>query len=291
MKLLHIGLGKCGSSYLKHVIFPELEKKIKIKQLFIDDIVDRENTVFHDLENQSKIDRKLPKNFILSWENLFSYNWEFSRIEKSFKYIKNNFSSDTTILIVLRNPYDLLNSIYCHQIQKLRIKDPQNFFYIKENQDVRKDGKFNLYNFDYNLFISIYRSYFKKVVIVKYEELNNLNFIKEIFILNDDFINKLKKKKLIKNKTISKNAIKIIFFLNRYFNLNKYDRFMRSHIRKKNKNLIHKIKNKIIMIFIFKNFFQNFFDKIYPYKKYQIKKEYIPIDIENEINKYKQSKF
>ena len=45
------------------------------------------------------------------------------------------------------------------------------------------------------------------------------------------------------------------------------------------------------MIFIFKNFFQNFFDKIYPYKKYQIKKEYIPIDIENEINKYKQSKF
>lgn len=30
-KILHIGLGKCGSTFLQKSIFPEIEKKTKIK--------------------------------------------------------------------------------------------------------------------------------------------------------------------------------------------------------------------------------------------------------------------
>ena len=55
-------------------------------------------------ENFKNIENLLPNDFIISSEDLFSKGWEFSRIEKNFEYIKDNFSNDTVILIIIRNP-------------------------------------------------------------------------------------------------------------------------------------------------------------------------------------------
>lgn len=294
-KLLHIGLGKCGSTFLQKKIFPKIAEKIGINYINAKDNIYfrfKKKIKIHIFENFKNLEKKLPNEFILSKEGIFSTEWEFSRIEKSFNYVKENFSSDTVILIVIRNPYNLLNSIYCQSIRQMRIVKPENFFYVNKDEiNIRVNNKFNLYNFDYSKIISLYKNYFKKVIVVKYENLNDFNFLKAIFDLDDNFIKELKKDNdILLNRTISKLGIDIILFLNNFFNVQKNQEFIRSQIKPSNK-IIGKIKNFVLAQFLLDEFFQKKFDKIVPYKKYYIKKNYIPIDIDNEIRKYDLLKY
>ena len=293
-KLLHIGLGKSGSTFLQREIFPEIEKETGIKNFSkseLKELLKKKEIIFHHFCDESNFEKNLPENFIISHEGLSSIDGEFSRISKSFEYIKKNFSSDTTILIVLRNPYELLNSTYLETFRAMNIIKPDEFFLLENNDTVREDGKHNLYKFDYNLLISLYKSYFDKVIIIKYENLNELTFLKEIFNLKDDFIKFLRQKKnKIHNKSISKAGIKIIFFLNRFINLKKSQSVLENYI-KPTSNILTKVRNKFLSQFILRYFFQTKFDKIFPYKKYYINKKFIPIDIDKQVEDYNNSNY
>ena len=135
-KVLHIGLGKCGSSFLQAEILPRISKKIKIDYINIleNKFFKNDFNKFHFFENLKNIDKILPRNFIISNEDLFSKYWKFSRIKSSFNYIKNNFSRDTVILLVIRNPYELLNSIYIQSIHVERYIKPEIFFYLDDKE-------------------------------------------------------------------------------------------------------------------------------------------------------------
>ena len=289
-KLLHIGLGKCGSTFLQKEIFPKLEKKVNttyIGNLYDFFNIDTTKIKHSFLENFKNIENLLPNEFIISNERLFSQQWEFFILEKNFEYIKDNFSNDTVILIIIRNPYDLLNSIYCQSIHNFRLVNPDKFFYIDDKEmNIRANNRFNLHNFNYSKLISLYKNYFKKVVVVKYENLNNLEFLKNIFNLDDEYLQNLKKNSnKYHNKSISKFGINFIFFLNKFFDVSKSQKFIKSFIKPSN-NIIFKIKNRILKLFLLKQFFQLVFDKIFPYKKYYINRKFIPIDIEKEILEY-----
>jgi hypothetical protein len=294
-KLLHIGLGKCGSTFLKNEIFPKLDKIINSNYINVNEndffkVSGYKNCLF---ENYSNIENLLPNDFIISDETLFSKGWEFSRIEKNFECIKNNFSKDTVILIIIRNPYDLLNSIYCQSILEMRIVKPDKFFYIDDKEmNIRVNNRFNLHNFNYSKLISLYKSYFKKVVVVKYENLKNLDFLKDIFDLDDEYVQELKKNTTkVYNKSISKFGINFHLFLNKYFDVGKSQRFIRKFMKYPANNIFLKIHNRIIYSFTIRNFFQNFFDRILAYKKYFINRKFIPIDIEKHISEYDKLNF
>ena len=293
MKLLHIGLPKCGSTFLQKDILPEVANKLNIKyQHHYWAILNKERKKLYQLKNSKKLNYHLPNKFIISNQSMFSRGWEFFNIHESFKHIKNNFSKDTIILIVIRNPYEFFNSIYCQTIHDMNIVRPEKFFYHdKKSVNIRIKNKYNLYNFDYVKLISLYKSYFKKVVVVKYENLQKLEFLKEIFNLDGEYLKYLKKNNYkIYNKSISRFAINFILFLNNFFNVEKYDKFIRNNIKPSNK-IFGKIKNKILRQFLLRPLFQKKIDKILPYRKYRIKKSYIPININNEISKYKKLKF
>jgi len=297
-KLLHIGLGKCGSSFLQHGIFSKLEKKINTNyiSMYKNDFfnINKKKFKYSPFENFKNIEKLLPNDLIISNESLFSWNWEFSRIEKSFECIKNNFSDDTVILIIIRNPYDLLNSIYCQAIQGMKVKivKPDKFFYVDDKlMNVKENNKFNLYNFNYSKLISLYKSYFKKVIVVKYENLHNLSFLKDIYNLDEDSIQELKKNNLYYyNRSISKYGINFILFLDNFFDVSKSQNFIKKFIKPTN-NIIFKIKNRILSQFHIRGFFQFKFDRIVPYKKYYINRKFIPIDIEKEISEYDKLNF
>lgn len=291
VKLLHIGLPKCGSTYLQNDIFPKIASKVNSKyiNLYKNNLFNANKSFYkHALENFKNLENLLPDNFIISNEHLFSQGWEFSRIEKSFKYLKKNFSSDTIILIIIRNPYDLLNSIYIQSIHEMRIVKPEKFFYIDKNEEnIRVNNKFNLYNFDYKKLISLYKNYFKKVVIVKYENLNNLDFLKDIYELDNNYVEELRKSsKKLYNKSISKFGVNFLLFINNFFNVQKNQEFILKTIKPSN-NIILKIKNKILSFFLLRYLFQNKLDRIF-YKKYLIKNEFIPIDLQKEALLYDQ---
>ena len=295
-KLLHIGLGKCGSTFLQNEIFPKLEKKINTSFINIFNYkffnIKKTEIKYSAFENFKNIEKLLPNDFIISRESLFSKGWEFSRIEKNFEHIRDNFSNDTVILIIIRNPYNLLNSIYCQSIHNMNIVKPDKFFYIDDKEmNIRVDNKFNLYNFNYPRLINLYKSYFKKVVVVKYENLHHLNFLKDIFNLDDGYIKELKKNTgKYYNKSISKFGINFILFLNYFFDVSKSQKLIRRFINPTN-NIIFKIKNKILSQFLLRSFFQNKFDRIMPYKKYNINRKFIPIDIEKEVMEYDKLDF
>lgn len=289
-KLLHIGLAKCGSTFLQKEIFPKIAKKLKINiiRIYNNDFVkiDKNKIKFHSFENVKNLDKLLPDQFIISSEGLFSPTIEFSHMYKSFEYIKNNFSDNTVILIVIRNPYEFLNSLYCQKIHEMEIIKPENFFYYSEKiENLKVNDKYNLYNFDYSRLISLYESYFKKVVVVKYENLKKFNFLKEIYGLDNNFIEQLKTDNKKYNRSISKFGINFIIFLNNFFNVKKYENFISSIIKPSDK-MLKKIMNKIFSQLLLRNLFQYKIDKIIPYKKYYIKKKSIPLDIEIEISKY-----
>jgi len=297
VKLLHIGLGKCGSTFLQREIFPKLEKIINTNYINV-----YKNNFFkirdfktHLFENFKNIENLLPNEFIISNESLFSKNWEFSKIEENFEYIKNNFSKDTVILIIIRNPYELLNSIYCQSIHEMKLVNPNKFFYIDDKElNIRVNNRFNLHNFNYSKLISLYKSYFKKVVVIKYEKIQNLNFLKDIFSLDDENIHKLKKySNVYHNKSISKFGINFILFLNKFFDVEKTQKFVEKLINPSDpkKNIIFKIRKKILNLFYLRVFFQLLFDRIVPYKKYYINRKFIPIDIEKHISEYDKLNF
>ena len=296
-KLLHIGLGKCGSTFLQKEVFPKLEKKINTNfiEIFNNKFFNIKKTEvkYTVFENFKNIENLLPNDFIISDEGLFSWRWEFSRIEKNFEHIRDNFSDDTVILIIIRNPYDLLSSIYCQYIHRMKITKPDKFFYIddKEIKKVILNKKFNLHNFNYSKLISLYKSYFKKVVVVKYENFQNLNFLKDIFSLDDEYILELKKNiSKYYNKSISKFGINFILFLNKFFDVSKNQIFIKKFINPTN-NIIFKIKNRILSQFLLTDFFQHKFDRIVLYKKYYINRKFIPLDIEKEISEYDKLDF
>jgi len=293
IKLVHIGLPKCGSTYLQRVVFPEIEKEKNIKHYKKKEFIDEEKKILNLLHNEKKLENDLPSSFILSYESLYSKTKEFNNIPEAFELIKKNFSDNTTILIVIRNPYEFLNSIYIQSIQTMNIVRPENFFYVEKNNVIRRKDKYNLQDFNYNYLISIYKSYFKKVIVVKYESLHDFSFLKEIFEINNSFIEKLKEKKNeVYKKSVSKQSIKLIFFLNRFINLNKFELFLKKLSRKKSKNIIEKIIDKIFRFIRPKYFFRNIIDKKFiKYKKYYINKSFIPIDIDQMVKNYDKLKF
>lgn len=285
-KLLHIGLPKCGSTLLNVEIFSRISRELNIKKFGLYDLIKPSDINIHPLENINNIQEKLPKNFIISDESLFSWSWEFNNIDFSFECIKNNFSKDTIILLFIRNPYDLLNSIYAQSIMVLDIVSPDNFFYFENNLVSRKNNRFNLYNFDFDYLISLYKSYFNKVIVIKYENFKDYTYLKEIFNINDNFINYIKKKNFkYYNRSISDFGVRSHLFLNKFIDLKRNQRKIKEKMKKTN-NYFNKLNNKFLNQLLLRNFFQNKFDNIFPYKKYYIKKEYIPINIEKLINKY-----
>ena len=130
------------------------------------------------------------------------------------------------------------------------------------------------------------------MIVVKLEDFNKLSFLKEIFNLNDSFLEYLKQKKdNIDNKSISKTGIKTFLFLNKFIDVKKNQDFIISEIRKPTNKMLYKIRNKILSQFYLEEFFRFKFDKIFPYKKYYINKDHIPIDINKMIEDYNNMKF
>ena len=97
---------------------------------------------------------------------------------------------------------------------------------------------------------------------------------------------------MVYKKSVSKQSIKLIFFLNKFINLNKFELFLKKLSRKASKNVFEKILDKVFKFIRPKYFFRNIIDKKFiKYKKYYIDKSFIPIDIDEMIKNYNKLKF
>ena len=73
-------------------------------------------------------------------------------------------------------------------------KSVEEFFLDKENfENTSYSEKFLIENFNFENIINKYKKNFKDLYIVKYEEIENFNFLKNLFELKLDEVDALKK--------------------------------------------------------------------------------------------------
>lgn len=279
MKFIHIGLGKCGTTTLQNYIFPEIAKRIGANYIDIHDYINWRKIKNHYFENMTNFSDKLPKKFIISNELLYSYSWEFSFIRDSFELMKKNFSSDTIIMITIRNPLNFLNSIFIEKnIHELRGLSPQKFFYNSSSY-IEKKGRYNKYfnlnNFSYLRLINLYKSYFHTVKVIKFENKEYINEVYKTFNLKHDkeIISYINSNKSIKNE----KTIKLFLKIYKIFPLFQINNFLKKRMTRS--NLFQYSLYRIMSLH------ERFFGSK---KKFKIEK--FPINIEKILDEYKNLK-
>jgi hypothetical protein len=293
MKLVHIGFGKTATTTLQSIIFQDLCKEINIPYLDLEEfynISKNNNLKYSPLEKCNY--KPLPNKFILSDESLIGLNWHVFQIKKAFEINKYFFDKDCDILITIRKPSDFFNSVYIQTVHNFNIVKEEDFFIYKETKDPSDENlkQYNLFDFSFQSFIDLYKSYYPKVHVVKYEDIKNLDFVEKIFSIKKDFkenlVQKFNKHKV--NKSFSKFSIKIFFFLNNFFNLGSFERLVENKIVLNPKNLYSRIKNKIFAQFLIRRKLHNFDNIDFFYSKYKINYKNLPINIVDLDNEYKK---
>lgn len=279
MKFIHIGLGKCGTTTLQNYIFPEIAKRISANYIDIHDYINWKKIKNHYFENMTNFSDKLPKKFIISNELLYSYSWEFSFIRDSFELMKKNFPSDTIIMITIRNPLNLLNSIFIEKnIHELRGLSPQKFFYNSSSY-IEKKGRYNKYfnlnNFSYLRLINLYKSYFHTVKVIKFENKEYINEVYRTFNLKNgkEIISYINTNKSIKNE----KTIKLFLKIYKIFPLFQINNFLKKRMTRAN----------LFQYFLYR--IMSLHERFFGSKK-NFKIEKLPINIEKILDEYKNLK-
>lgn len=298
MKIVHIGFGKTGTTYLQNFVFPKISKILDIPYIefnsYYDKKIKKKKIRYSPLENYSI--KKLPKKFFMSSEDLIGIKWQMEEMTRAFEINKIFFDKDCTILITIRRPSDIFNSIYIQNIHNFNLVEERSFFINKNNQNLTEDDekKFNLFNFSYKTIIDLYKSFYHKVIVIKYEEISNLKFLKKILpkdnqiLSNSEFT--IGKNKEI-NKSFSRIGVRIFFFLNNFFNLEKFQKSVENKIKYNPINLYQRLCNKLFAQMNIRNKIHSF-DKInFLYSKYKINLNNLPVDIFKLDKEYEDTKY
>ena len=138
-------------------------------------------------------------------------------------FTRELFGSESKIIITIREPLEYLNSEYIMAHRKTGVTENQfilnNCKYFSLTNEVPKDPWIKD-NISYLNLINLYKKNFKNVFIVKFENIKQFVFIKEIF--NLDNLDKYKKIYSINKRNTSYGKYHIYFLniLRLFFNEN-----------------------------------------------------------------------
>ena len=265
----HIGLGKCGTTFLQHKIFPNITKALDLKYIYPDmSKNDQEFKNFNKLKKEYKIYydsnfKKLPEkefdlnNYLISWESLISPG-SFNPVyfENMMKFNKRVFGTNTHIIITVREPKTFLQSLYQQQIYHGHFLNIEEFLNIKSNKTNFKYS-FNLNDFSYLKLINLYKNNFKHVSIIKFEDLSNLDLTHIFNTLDKDPSSMLNIEKKPLNRGLSSLSFKIIKFINIIFKANFAKKINQKLTYNSHEtNLIFKIYNYVIQFIYYPNIFK-----------------------------------
>ena len=294
IKLLHVGYGKCSTTFLQKKIFPQIVKKYKInywsntyilKSLCNEEIIKkmsliRKKLIQNNFNYSNKIDLKKNNNYFISCENLINTWWDPEFYKQNCSFIKKTFGRDVHIIITLRKPSDCLRSVYLELIHNsIFIKETDFFLDNKTYKKSKKKYKWNIEKFDYFKIIKLYKKNFHKVSVVKYEEIKNFHFLKHIFKLKSTDVSNLKK--IYKNNKIhasyNSKTVKTAFLINNIFklfglNLFNYENRINSKLEKFNYSN-KKFLNKFLKEFKIHNLLSKRLNKLSNSKPFKLKND------------------
>lgn len=304
--LVHIGLGKTGTSTLQKKILPLIAKNRNLKY-WGNEYKDKDNIERKILgaelvnhEYKMKLGRECKKieikdDYLISDEDLSSFR-DANYMEEYAEKNLTAFGPDAHIFLSIREPYSWFTSLYIQLcVQEKPLIKPQYFFLSSEQYSERlPNAKFNYDKFSYKKLIDMYKSRFNKVTYFKYESLKDMNFLKDVFQLNEDEHKQVKdlysNNKV--NRSLGKYSFKIlnkfstlmalfgIHFISKYSNEVILDRAKENYVhsmktKKEKRNLKFLILRSINNILNYKFLFHKVLDNLLPYKKMSVNFEEI----------------
>ena len=220
---IQVGMPKTGTTTLQREVFPLLCKYTKYTYWRDNiDLLQNVNIEKYNIHRGFAINPiNLPEYTLISLESLIPHDprlWEESVIGN-----KKLFGEDAHILIVLRNPRSFLSSIYTEIcLHTGRRQLPEHFFLSSSEYSERHIAPiFSIDDFNYNDLIKFYRDQFKKVTILKFEELPKLEFIDDFFDINKKQLKYMQTmfQKKIHNRRFSFQMVKLLFFITKGIDL------------------------------------------------------------------------
>jgi len=266
--LIHIGMGKAGSTSLQRNIFEKVTNinYLTIIDKVVIDILYLNSFEFKNkyLENPSTLNTTLNKqSTIISCELLSFFGDQFIICDR----LRQIFNNEVTILFIIRNQFDLIQSLYLERLAG-GVYVSFNTFLKQQflNHQISILPKLNYYNL-----IKYYKNTFdcNNVKVILFEELfqnqSNANieyeFFKEKFNINLKLIKDFKRE----NKSIPSQLVPLKCLSNYLFRydggLGRYDIGTRGINEKRPKRSIQYIKKQLSNRFFKNRFFSTFFKK------------------------------
>ena len=291
--LLHVGLGKTATTSLQYSFFKELSRLKKIKYygpFEINNYFNRKRD-FKYIHPYYKVKKKLKglqmtKYSIISYESLSGFFFDPFNYEKCAKINQKIFGKKTHILLTIRKPSDFINSLYAQFIRENILKRPEDIFLMKKDyfQKIKKYEKniriayWSYEDLNFIKLINIYKNYFKKVTVIKYESILNSTFIKKLnFIPLSKDEEKYLSRSLVKtktNKALGLYSIYFLIFLEKIFKVSKLNNFVDKIAKKISQKKKRSFLSKIILISIkYLNIIyltSITLDKILPYRSFKM---------------------
>ncbi|MDB9711012.1 hypothetical protein OAA61_03305 [Candidatus Pelagibacter ubique] len=209
---IHIGLGKCNTTFLQNNIFPKISKVIGFNYVY-KDLIKKFNYleyIAHPLEKKSI--KFKTKNFIsceILSGDLF-YNPHYYK--KACIINSRIFSKKSKIIITLREPKSFIRSVYSEVLSNGFAITQKKYFISKKNLIKNQKYFFDFKKLSYENLIKFYSDRFETVYIVKMEDTKNLKLWSKIF--NNNKILNIKYEDEYINKSLSSISLMAIFFYN-----------------------------------------------------------------------------
>jgi hypothetical protein len=217
---LHIGWGKCATTWTQGFIFKKVSEIKKIdynpreSSILLRKLSEEPCHLDIDIEKYSELSSRLRKgNLILSYEGMTGFPDEFIN---NVKKIKSIVPRETKIILTTRNPRDFLTSMYLQMVSMGHIVKHDEFYYKSR---CCEDGcysavkrRHNIESFPYQELVECLRKDFNDVYIVPYENIHDERMWNRIFECS---VSTTTHKRKIINKSYSVTALNIVFFIER----------------------------------------------------------------------------
>jgi len=220
MRLIHVGMGKTATTFLQVVVF-----KFLAKEKFINSFNPATLTPFLHYAHRGSLSREeidhlhnricSEDELLISMESLFGWdpeNWEYRAVQN-----RKIFGKKADILLTIRDPLSFLTSVFVQRIRGGFDVKPEYFFlnesdYKRVRRLVPSDFNyiFNVDKFDLEHLIRLYVQNFQSVTVLPVESINNVVWLKSLFDIDNEMLDKVKKNVLTssrKNSAFSNCAV------------------------------------------------------------------------------------
>ena len=190
MNIVHIGLGKTATTSLQGFVFS------KLNRMNVVDTYNKKGVKWYQESNLARDDINLISDEgIIGWNpRSWQYNFENNKI----------FGKDSIILITVRSHKSWVRSMYLQQINIGNAVDPKYYLLSSKDYDYCVGANDKVHNLDSDIILDVdsfnlkevvglYKNYFKKTIVVPIENINKLDFIRELIAIDSKKLNILKK--------------------------------------------------------------------------------------------------